>query len=245
MLLPCGWIVAQQCAARGIRFELFGHGTDVDLLLRLPARARARFVRWVGSADAISFPSADKLRRFRQAIGPGSDPAPLRVEPMVHCVPVPPASPGSIRQPEILFLGRLIPQKGVEDLLHAVSRMPGRPAVHIAGDGPQRRRLERLARRLGVAARFHGFVAGAAKEALLERAAVLCVPSREVGGWLSEGAPLVIPEALIRGLPVVATSVGGIPELGSDSGRLHLVPPAHPDALCRALAHALIPLVAP
>jgi glycosyltransferase involved in cell wall biosynthesis len=71
--------------------------------------------------------------------------------------------------------------------------------------------------------------------ALLDAAAVLCVPSRRVFGGLSEGSPLVVLEALARGLPVVATSVGGIPELCPDDGRVELVEANSPIALCEAL----------
>ncbi|MCA9635151.1 MAG: glycosyltransferase, partial [Myxococcales bacterium] len=58
----------------------------------------------------------------------------------------------------VLFVGRLIRQKGVDDLLRAVAALGGAIPVAIAGDGPERPRLERLARALGVPARFHGFV---------------------------------------------------------------------------------------
>src|SRR5690606_25771560 len=136
---------------------------------------------------------------------------------------------------DILYLGRLIEQKGVDDLLVAMSMLQPQRVLHVAGDGPHRRRLERLARRLGVQARFHGFVSGMAKERVLERAGVLCVPSRDARGGLSEGSPLVVREALARGVPVVATMVGGIPELCQGDGRVRLVAARDPRALSEAL----------
>lgn len=248
MLLPGGWIVADACSRRGVPFELFGHGTDVDVLLRLPAPLRRRFLARIGAAEAVRFPSAEKRERFRRAFGLRTDPTRLVVEPMVHCVAKPPAAATRSRArtgaPTILYLGRLIPQKGVDDLMVVSARMHPRPRLEIAGDGPHRRKLQRLARRLALEVRFHGFVHQPAKQALFDAADVLCVPSREVAG-LSEGAPLVIREAFEHDLPVVATAVGGIPELDHPHGRLHLVVPGDPDALQRALERVLAPASAP
>lgn len=238
MLLPCGAIVAELCRARGIPFVLYGHGTDVDLAIALPGPLH----RWMGAqlsaAELVYVPSADKRARLL-ARWPGLG-LRVQVETMSHCVAVPSAevTPRSPVDHEILFLGRLIRQKGVDDLLAAVSRMRPRPQVEIAGDGPERRRLERLAARLGVRARFHGFVQGEQKARLLRGAAVVCVPSRETAGGLSEGAPLVIREAFAYGVPVVATRVGGIPEL-CDGGAAWLVSAGRPAELRDALASAL------
>jgi colanic acid/amylovoran biosynthesis glycosyltransferase len=193
----------------------------------------------LAAAEVVYVPSQDKAARL-VACWPAAA-ARVQVETMSHCVAVPGADP-RVEPPaidhEILFLGRLIRQKGVDDLLAAVSHMHPRPMVEIAGDGPERRRLERLAARLGVRARFHGFVQGEDKARLLRGAAVVCVPSREIYGGLSEGAPLVIREAFAYGVPVVATRVGGIPEL-CHGGAAWLVPAGRPTALREALRSAL------
>lgn len=240
MMLPGGWITARACVARAVPFELFGHGTDVDVLLWLPPSLRRDFARVIEHADAIRFPSVEKRDRFVRVFGSGLAHDRLIVEPMIHVVSPPdallPRSPRAT--PTVLYLGRLIPQKGVDDLFAAVTRLSPVPQVEIAGDGPHRRKLERLARRLGVPARFHGFVHADAKHRLLSQADVLCVPSREVAG-LSEGAPLVIREAFAYGVPVVATRVGGIPELDHASGRMELVRPRDVGALAHAIARAL------
>ena len=237
MLLPAGWIVATECARRGVPFTLFGHGTDVDVLLALPRPLRSRFAGLCGSAQRIFLPSRDKLERFVDGLFGGVRPANLRVATFGDCVPPAPelAGPPPART-SILFMGRLIRQKGADDLLSAAALLEGRPQVDVAGDGPELPKLEALARRLGVEARFHGFVSGGVKAALFQRAAVLCVPSRELPSGLSEGAPLVIVEARRHGVPVVATQVGGIPELCTDD---ELVPQGDVAALARALEVAL------
>jgi len=244
MLLPCGWLAAEAARAAGIPCELYGHGTDVDLLLRLPGPLREAALTSLAQAESVALPSAEKLARVAAAYAGGAPP--LRVETMVGSVSDGTCLHGPVELDrskrtggEVLFLGRLIRQKGVDDLLRAAALMPRRPRLEIAGDGPERRKLQGLAAGLGLDARFHGFVEGAAKEALYRRAALLCVPSREIGG-LSEGAPLVIAEAKRYGLPVVATAVGGIPELMRDLyPETALVRPGAPQALAQALTQAL------
>lgn len=239
MFLPCGVVAAEMARGAGVACEVYGHGTDVDLTLRLPALVRGRVLSALLSARRVYLPSREKLVRFGAVVEGGA--SELVVESMVGCLSGQVIHAEGVERPEpaILFLGRLIAQKGVDDLLAAAALLPGRPRVDIAGDGPERRRLQGMATALELDARFHGFVEGQARDALYRRSAVLCVPSREVRG-LSEGAPLVIAEARQYGLPVVATAVGGIPELmalaqpGSE-----LVRPGVPALLAEALGRGL------
>jgi glycosyltransferase involved in cell wall biosynthesis len=242
MLAPCGLVAVPVARAAGVPCEVYGHGTDVDLLLALPRPLRRAAFAALAGAESLALPSREKLGRVAAALA-GQGP-PLRVETMAAGVSAEPCAGehvagGMSEGTDVLFLGRLIRQKGVDDLLTAASLMPARPRLQIAGDGPERRRLQGMAAALGVDARFHGFVEGPRKAALYRRSALLCVPSREVGG-LSEGAPLVIAEAKAYGLPVVATAVGGIPELMRDLyPQADLVQPGAPAALARALGQAL------
>lgn len=241
MLVPCGVVAVEAAAAAGVPCELYGHGTDVDVLLALPGPIRRAVLGRLARAAGVTLPSAEKLARTLRAGWPG--PAPLRVEAMLGSVELAQAGPAEPAPPrtgrDVLFLGRLIRQKGVDDLLRAAALMPEPPRLQIAGEGPERARLQAIARDLKVDARFHGFVEGPAKEALYRASRLLCVPSREVGG-LSEGAPLVIAEAKRYGLPVVATAVGGIPELMRDLyPGAPLVRPGAPQALAQALTQAI------
>ena len=231
MIVPCG-IAGALATTTGLRLEIFGHGTDVDVLIGAPRPVRRWAVRRLQRASAIFLPSQEKLGRFVAAL-PELRPA-CSVATMVETVvdervqrcPVP---------GRILFLGRLIRQKGVDDLIRAVAQMDGAAHLHIAGDGPERGRLAALAERTGARVVFHGFVEGSRKRAALASASVVCVPSREVAG-LSEGTPLVVREAGLHRIPVVATRVGGIPELVGTDDDVTLVPPGDPGALRRALA---------
>jgi glycosyltransferase involved in cell wall biosynthesis len=123
----------------------------------------------------------------------------------------------------VLYLGRLSREKG-PDL--AVAALPREAELLIAGAGPEERALRLGAR--GRRVRFLGEVRGADKRRLLAAADALVVPSRE------DGAPTVVREAHAAGLPLVATRVGGLPELVRDgvTGLLCATDAAH---LARAL----------
>jgi glycosyltransferase involved in cell wall biosynthesis len=116
-------------------------------------------------------------------------------------------------RPRLLFAGRLSREKGVDVLLRALPRVAAaHPEVElvVAGDGPERLRLEELARDLGVAKRvcFTGRLAPGQLDQVY-RAATLCVlPTL----WM-ENCPVVVLEAFAHGRGVVATRIGGVPEL--------------------------------
>ncbi|MGI5246789.1 glycosyltransferase family 4 protein [Dactylosporangium sp. CA-139066] len=125
------------------------------------------------------------------------------------------------------------PYKGVDVLIEALPALvrAGLEAslVHV-GDGRCRPGLERLVRdrRLGGRVSFAGAVPpGAAVRLFLDDADLFVLPSR------TEGLPRALIEAMARGLPAVATGVGGVPELLAGA---HLVPPGDPAALARAIA---------
>jgi glycosyltransferase involved in cell wall biosynthesis len=137
----------------------------------------------------------------------------------------------------VLFVGHLFPVKAVDVLLRAWgmrarrgSLAPGEELA-LVGEGGERARLERLVREEGVAAsvRFLGPLPQAQVADWLAAADLLCLPSH------SEGSPNVVVEALASGVPVVATRVGGVPDLVSDGINGLLVPPADPSSLADAL----------
>ncbi|MEC9443400.1 MAG: glycosyltransferase, partial [Myxococcota bacterium] len=121
-------------------------------------------------------------------------------------------------------LGRLVPIKGIDDLIRAVARvdLPD-VSLHIAGDGPERERLEALSLEFGVRATFHGVVRGAQKRRLLEQSALSIFASRAEEGR-HEGLPVSFLEcASACAYPLVAELPGALPLL-HDPDRQRLDP---------------------
>lgn len=113
------------------------------------------------------------------------------------------------------FVGRLVPEKGVDLLLHAVARLvqEGVPLrAVVVGTGPEERRLRQLAAELGVAGRvsWHGWVAHEEVPGVLLGVDALVLPSRSVPRWREQFGRALI-EAMSVGLPVVGSSCGAIP----------------------------------
>jgi glycosyltransferase involved in cell wall biosynthesis len=146
----------------------------------------------------------------------------------------------SVAGKAVLFLGRLVPVKGVDLLLEALVPGAGLPACEliVAGEGPLRRELQAQAQALGVTAHFLGEVRGQDKADLLAAADVLVVPSRRLGDGRSEGTPTVLFEALAAGVPVVATRDAGACHVLVD-GQEGLIVSSEPAALRQAIGRLL------
>jgi glycosyltransferase involved in cell wall biosynthesis len=121
----------------------------------------------------------------------------------------------------------LKPHKGIDVLIDASARVTGDLRLEIFGDGPSRGELEARAREAGIPVRFHGYVADASS-----RFGELDVFA--LASW-AENLPMAILEAMAWALPVVATRVGGVPELVVDRVTGLLVEPGDRDGLAAAL----------
>jgi glycosyltransferase involved in cell wall biosynthesis len=183
-------------------------GTDVELARR--ARWAAR--RLVRRARLVLCPS-DALAEDARSL----DAREIRVVP--SGVFLPDTVGESDEPPHVLFVGRLSPEKGVEELLEATA---GLPRV-IVGDGPLRDLVPDTI----------GFVSRNDLRLEYERAAVVACPSRR------EGYGVVAREALAYGRPVVATAVGGLADAVEDGITGLLVPPRDPAALRAAIERLL------
>ncbi|MGH9072494.1 MAG: glycosyltransferase family 4 protein [Acidimicrobiales bacterium] len=194
--------------------------------------------RWVLPALARRFAShvavSESVARAREAwlgLAPGT----VRViyNGVLDVVPAVPPTAGasydrSSDHPLIGAIGRLAVEKGFDLALEALTLVP-MARLLLVGDGGERARLEGLAATLGVADRviFTGWADNARD--LLQGCDLLVAPSRV------EGCSLVAIEAMLGGLPVVATRVGGIPEVVVDGETALLVPPEDPVALADAI----------
>lgn len=146
----------------------------------------------------------------------------------VDCDRVEPAAgPGR----HILYFGRLAPVKGLAELVEAASGLADIPLL-IAGDGPLRPALERRIAELGLDhVRLVGFRSGSDLQALIRDSLCTVLPSR----WY-ENCPLSVLESLAAGRPVVASRIGGVPELIDHEADGFLVAPGDVQGLRERLS---------
>jgi glycosyltransferase involved in cell wall biosynthesis len=183
------------------------------------SRAVAARVPW--AYPTVIYPAVDPWPH------PGPNPSPASPLPLGEGRVR--ASPGQSEEAPIVgTAARLVPIKGLDVLVRAVATLPN-ARLEIAGDGPERARLERLARELGTADRitFLGWQDDLAE--CFARWTLASVASRD------EGFGIAALEAMAAGLPVVASRVGGIPELVEHERSGLLVPPGDIAALANAL----------
>jgi glycosyltransferase involved in cell wall biosynthesis len=236
-----GWRAARRA---GVPVVAIAHGwTAATWKVRL-YEALDRFVlRFFDAVVCVCAAQADRVRRagvsaaravvVRNAIDPGIFD---KLDP--HCRErVRALFPPSFRPAHIVgAAGRLSPEKGFDVLVEAaaeVGRAHPDTGFLLCGAGPLRGALERRIGDLGLAGRF--VLAGFRDDlhALLPGWDLAVLPSH------TEGLPVAVLEALAAGVPVVATAVGGTPEVVADGVCGHLVPPADPKALARRLADLL------
>ena len=208
-LVHAHWLPAGAVAmATGKPFVVQLWGTDIELARRMPPLAR-RVLRRARVVIAPSTALADEARRLG-----GRD-----VRTIPSGVDLPTDVGEEADPPEILYAGRLSPEKGVRELVVAADGLP----LVVAGDGPLRDEVPGAL----------GFVAHDELERLYARAAVVACPSRR------EGFGIVCAEAMAHGRAVVAGDVGGLRDLVVHEKSGLLVPPGDVDALRRALQRLL------
>lgn len=148
-----------------------------------------------------------------------------------------------LRRPDILFVGRLVEKKGLLQLFDAIEIAQRNddnfPTLTVAGDGPQRGELEKVAQKLRIRVSFLGFQSHTEVRTLMQTTAALVVPSHEAPTGESEGLPTVIREAQACGLPVVVTRTAGASEAVQDGVNGLLVPPRDPISLARAISRLI------
>src|SRR5207245_1460962 len=146
--------------------------------------------------------------------------------------------------PMILSVARLIPKKGLEDLIEAAAILKryGRAfKVEIIGSGPLRNELENRVKQLGMGdcVEFKGPQPQESVSSAYQRASIFALPCVVTEDGDRDGIPTVVLEAMASGVPVVSTPVSGIPELIESSRDGMLVPPNSPLLLAEALDRLL------
>ena len=247
-VINCHWLYPDGLASiwlgqqLGIPVVLTALGSDVNLLLDDPF-VRPRIVRALRRADAITAVSAGLGRRIALEGLP-----PDRIAVTVNGVDTDQfivsdraASAQVLGLPDhdrrILFVGKLERVKGVAYLVDAFARLAARDphlVLYVVGDGLERAALERQVATCGLAARvrFMGAAHPSRIPLWMGAADVFCLPS------LHEGCPNVVLEAFASGRPVVASRVGGVPEMMQPHTGL-MAPPGDAEGLESALELAL------
>jgi glycosyltransferase involved in cell wall biosynthesis len=196
------------------------------------------FLAWAARRSdrviAISSYTAAQLRELVDV--------PIEVIPYTTALPAPPAP--SRRRPAdapftALFVGRLVERKGVPDLIDALALLSADQDVRlvIVGEGPERGRIEQGVRERGLDGRvvLRGQVSEEALQQAYATADVLVLPAIVDRRGDTEGLGVVLLEAMNHKVPVVASRIGGIPDIVEDGVSGLLVPPGDTGALAQSL----------
>lgn len=234
----------------GLPWVVTAHGSDINVAARKPALRPQ--IRWAlrGAQRVVAVSRA--LQEKILALG-GLQPQ------QVHWIPCSGYHPDVFKPRSrvalrvsmglatdariVAFVGNLVPVKGVDVLLRSWALLKaGRSSetlgvqdrLVLIGNGSQRLRLEQLAASLGIgsAVAFIGAVTQHVVSDWIGAADLLCLPSH------CEGSPNVVVESLASGVPVVASRVGGVPDLVTQGVNGYLVAPGDPVALAQALGAA-------
>jgi glycosyltransferase involved in cell wall biosynthesis len=236
---PDAYAVCRIARDLGLPVVVKVHGTDINEYLDYRGR-RDRILTTLRNADAVVSVSGALKKKMADngvdsakihVIYNGVDRGKYRPRPRDDCRDRLGIAPDV---PTVVFVGNLKPVKGLDTLIAAVSILRDRRAdvrLHLVGRGPLEPDLRRMATEagLGQSVRFEGERSPEEVARWMNAADVLCLPS------VNEGVPNVLLEAMACGTPVVASGVGGIPEVVEPGKCGYLLVPGDPEALATAL----------
>jgi glycosyltransferase involved in cell wall biosynthesis len=242
---PTGLIARPVAWLLGAPLVLFAHGADV---LDIPTRSKrhGQLARRTYGAARLVIANSTFLATEIQRRYPKVGPRVRVISPGIETALFEGDGGSDTPRSGILFVGRLVPDKGVDVLIQAVAGLGGTavtdtatearttPRLTVIGDGPERERLAAAAAASGIDLVLTGPLDRAQVAAAMRAAAVVAVPS-----VYREPLGLVAIEAMAAGAIVVASATGGLPETVVDGGTGFLVPPGDVAALTDALRRAL------
>jgi glycosyltransferase involved in cell wall biosynthesis len=238
---PDGYAAVSLAELIGVPAVIKVHGSDLNVLARRtgPRRRIEEAFRRAARVVAVSRPLATIAEELGAARG-AIDVVPNGIDRTLFY----PQDRAAARRalgipvegPVVLYVGHVAAAKGAHDLVQSfaiASSSLRRARLFVVGDGIDTGTCARLAETLGVDASFVGAEPHARIPLWLAACDILALPS-----W-NEGVPNVVLEALASGRRVVATRVGGLPDVVSSDAFGELVPPRDHQALAQALARAV------
>lgn len=241
-IMLASWAFPDAVATRWLA-QLFGskffykvHGSDIHMHGKVKARAR-QISAAAEKASAIIAVSED-LKAQMMKLGIAGDKIQVVYNGVDHAL-FSQNYPREVQSPYLLFVGNLKQDKGVMELLQAFSALNQTFSAHklvVAGSGTMQEKMRHYAREQGISDRviMLGNVAHNKLPALMQHAQLLVLPSYH------EGVPNVLLESMAAGTPVVATAVGGIPEIVDPGVTGLLIHSAEPAVLAQAIEAALL-----
>nr|WP_259121797.1 glycosyltransferase family 4 protein [Salinibacter ruber] len=220
----------------GYRLVISTHGRD--LAGGMSAMQRAVRPYLLRTADHVTAVSADLETQIKQEAGGRTRATTIPNGVDIEFWSAEEKSKGKETNPTIINVGALRGVKGQDILLRAFPKiLSAHPSTQLwfAGDGETRQDLEALASRLGVSdhVTFHGWCSTEKVRDLLQAATLFVMPSR------SEGFGIALVEAMAAGLPVVASNVGGVPDIVESGTSGILVPPDNAETLAEGILKIL------
>ncbi|MEU4215175.1 glycosyltransferase [Actinoplanes sp. NPDC026623] len=217
-----GWLISRAAVELRIPLVITVHGQDVTRQPNAPGPRGLRYRRNLRTAfrrASLVIAVSGHLRQ--QAIALGADPAKVKVHHIG--VPAPRVAPAPARIWDVLFVGRFVAKKGIDDLIEALGLLTGvRPRALFVGAGPLHDAMRARAAGLGLDATFLGAQDPAAVARIMATSKIFVSPSKTAPDGDAEGLPTTILEAARVGLPTVSTRHSGIPEAVID-GRTGLL----------------------
>ena len=237
--IPHGVIGLAAKRASGLPLVSTFHGVELTWTARKMPFLRPFLRHLIEKSDAVTANSSHTERLIREVAPRHVVRVPFgaALEPATSLPHVSPAGASSAFR--LLFVGRLVERKGLTHLLDALASLRARRPVRldVVGDGPLRGPLEERSRALGLGelVRFRGFVPESDLSAAFAEADAFVLPAVEDAKGDVEGLGVVLIEALMHGVPVIASESGGIVDIVRHERTGLLVKPGDSGALAEAI----------